>query len=70
MFLNENNGAIDLKFWLEIESFRSLPSSDGVLKDMKAKKIRSGYFNKTYLFGQSSPFSKETQREVLSTCTL
>lgn len=65
IFLNDNGGAIDLKFWLEIEAFRSLPTSDVVLKNIKAKKIRSDYFNKSYLFGDISPFSKETQREVV-----
>lgn len=64
IFLNDNNAAIDLMCWMEIESFRSIPLSDKVLRNIKSKQIRSKYFTKQYFFGSHSPASKDAQRQV------
>ena len=50
--------------WMEIESFRGIPASDKHVRDLKARQLRSKYFNKKYLFGPNSPASKEAQRQV------
>ncbi len=64
MFLNDNNGAIHLMCWMEIEGFRAIPAADKVMRNMKAKQIRSKYFNKQYFFGPLSPVTKDIQRQV------
>lgn len=65
IFLNEHLAAQDLMCWMEIEAFRGIPVSDKAIRDIKAKQLRSHYFNKKYFFGPSSPATKEQQRQVL-----
>jgi len=50
--------------WMEIEAFRGIPVSDKHVRDLKARQLRSKYFNKKYLFGPNSPASKDAQRQV------
>ena len=64
MYLNDNNGAIHLMCWMEIESFRAIPAVDTAVRNMKARQIRNKYFTKQYFFGTQSPVSKDLQRQV------
>ena len=56
--------AIDLLCWMDIESFRALPVGDKVLRNVKAKHLKSTYFNSKYFFGPNSPANKEACRQV------
>lgn len=64
IFLNEHFAAQDLMCWMEIEAFRGIPVGDRTIRDIKAKQLRSHYFNKKYYFGPNSPATKEQQRQV------
>ena len=66
IFLNERLAAQDLMCWMEIEAFRGIPASDRTIRDIKAKQLRTNYFNKKYFFGPNSPATKEQQRQVHS----
>ena len=50
--------------WMEIEAFRGIPINDKTIRNMKAKQLKTRYFNKGYLFGPNSPATKEAQRQV------
>ena len=52
--------------WMEIEAFRGIPVCDKAIRDIKAKQLRTNYFNKKYFFGPNSPATKEQQRQVLT----
>ena len=56
--------AIDLLCWMDIESFRALPVGDKVLRNVKAKHLKTTYFNNKYFFGPNSPANKEAWRQV------
>ena len=51
--------------WMDIEVFRGVSTSDKVIRNLKAKKIRKDHLNKNYYFGPNSPVSKETQRMTM-----
>lgn len=51
--------------WMDIESFRGIPSSNELIRNIKAKKIRKDHLNKSYYFGSNSPAAKETQRMTM-----
>ena len=56
--------ALDLMCWTEIESFRALPANDTVLRNAKARQIKSKFLCKKYFFAAGSPASKEQQKQV------
>ena len=64
LFLNANMAAIDLMCWLEIEAFRAIPASDVLLRNVKARQLKTKFLNKKYFFGPNSPASREQQRQV------
>ncbi len=51
-------------FWMEIEAFRGIPTSERHFRDVTARHLRSKYFTRKYYFGPNSPASKEAQRQV------
>ncbi|XP_064382718.1 regulator of G-protein signaling 22-like isoform X2 [Halichondria panicea] len=66
IYLNEHCAAQDLMCWMEIEAFRGIPINDKTIRNMKAKQLKTRYFNKGYLFGPNSPATKEAQRQIVS----
>ena len=64
-FLDSRHASVDIMFWMEVESFRRIPSNETKLRNAKAKLIRSQYLTKNYYFGINSPASKEGQNRLL-----
>ena len=64
-FLDSRHASVDIMFWMEVESFRRIPSNETKLRNAKAKLIRSQYLTKNYYFGVNSPASKEGQNRLL-----
>ena len=64
-FLDSRHASVDIMFWMEVESFRRIPSKETKLRNAKAKLIRSQYLTKNYYFGVNSPASKEGQNRLL-----
>ena len=65
-FIAENYGTTDLSCWVDIEGFKRMAHEDEVLRDTKAKEIRSKYINKKYFFGPNSPATTKEQELVLA----
>ena len=65
-FIAENYGTTDLSCWVDIEGFKRMAHEDEVLRDTKAKEIKSKYINKKYFFGPNSPATTKEQELVLA----
>ncbi|GFN79075.1 regulator of G-protein signaling 22 [Plakobranchus ocellatus] len=65
LFLAENYAEVDLKCWMDIETWRRTPHEEDKKRDQRARDIKKNYLNKKYFFGPSSPAGKEGQNKVM-----